>query len=138
MAYIPKVWHHFITSRLIPTTNIYEVMKKRALLKYTIIHDIPFDVGKVIEDVILYNKDAKMNLVHPFLMYGLCTKVGVPMESNEAWIHKIKAIVVNKNKSVVPKPKEVYDFRNEPSVEEELKAYQTINGMRDDDKREAG
>ena len=22
LAYIPKVWHHFITSRLIPTTNV--------------------------------------------------------------------------------------------------------------------
>ena len=37
LAYIPKVWHHFITSRLIPTTNVYEVTTKRALLNYAII-----------------------------------------------------------------------------------------------------
>ena len=37
LAYIPKVWHHFITSRLISTTNVCEVTAKRALLKYTII-----------------------------------------------------------------------------------------------------
>ena len=37
LAYIPKVWHHFITSRLIPTTNVCEVMTKRALLNYAII-----------------------------------------------------------------------------------------------------
>ena len=45
LAYIPKVWHHFITSRLIPTTNVCEVKAKRALLNYSIIQDIPFDVG---------------------------------------------------------------------------------------------
>ena len=45
LAYIPKVWHHFITLRLIPTTNVCEVMAKRALLNYAIIQDIPFDVG---------------------------------------------------------------------------------------------
>ena len=93
-AYIPKVWHHFITSRLIPTTNVCEVMAKRALLNYAIIQDIPFDVGQVIEDAILYNKDVKMNLQHPFLIYGLSKQVGVPLEDNEAWIYPIKAIMV--------------------------------------------
>ena len=37
LAYIPKVWHYFITSRLIPTTNVCEVMVKRALLNHAII-----------------------------------------------------------------------------------------------------
>ena len=71
LAYIPKVCHHFITSRFIPMTNVCEVMAKRALLNYAIIQDIPFDVGQVKEDAILYNKDVKMNLGHPFLIYGL-------------------------------------------------------------------
>ena len=84
LAYIPKVWHHFITSRLIPTTNVCEVTAKRALLNYAIIQDIPFDVGQVIEDAILYNKDAKMNLGHLFLIYDLCKQVGVPLEDNKA------------------------------------------------------
>ena len=72
LAFIPRVWHHFITSRLIPTTNVCEVTAKRALLNYAIIQDIPFDVGQVIEDAILHNRDAKMNLGHPFLIFGLC------------------------------------------------------------------
>ena len=71
LAFIPKVWHHFITSRLIPTTNVCEVTAKRALLNYAIIQDIPFDVRQVIEDAILHNWDTKMNLGHPFLIYGL-------------------------------------------------------------------
>ena len=37
LAYIPKVWHHFITSRLILTTNVCEVTAKCALLNYAII-----------------------------------------------------------------------------------------------------
>ena len=72
LAYIPKVWHHFITSRLIPTTNVCEVTAQRSLLNFAIIQDIPFDVGQVIEDAILHNRDAKMNLGHPFLIFGLC------------------------------------------------------------------
>ena len=68
---------------------MYEVMAKRAPLNYAIIQGIPFDVGKVIKDAILYNKDAKMNLEHPFLIYSLCKEVGVPLEDNEAWIHPI-------------------------------------------------
>ena len=71
LAFIPKVWHHFITSRLILTMNVCEVTAKRALLNYAIIQDIPFDVGQVIEDAILHNWDAKMNLGHPFLIFGL-------------------------------------------------------------------
>ena len=123
LAYIPKVWHHFITSRLIPTTNVCKVTAKHALLNYAIIQDIPFDVGQVIEDVILYNKDANMNLRHPFLIYGLCKKARVPLEGNEAWIHPIKEIVVKKNKPGVPRLEGMYDSGNEPLNEEELRAY---------------
>ena len=79
-----------------------------------------------------------MNLRHPFLIYGLCKKAGVPLEDNEAWIHPIKAIVVKKNKPGVPRLEEVYDLRHEPSDEDEIKAYQTMFGMREDEKREAG
>ena len=99
-------------------TNVCEVTAKRALLNYVIIYDIQFDVGQVIEDVILYNKDAKMNLRHHFLIYDLCKQVGVPLEDNEVWIHPIKVKVVKKDKPDVPRPEEVYDSGNEPSYED--------------------
>ena len=105
---------------------------KRALLNFAILQDIPFDVGQVIEDAILYNRDAKMNLGHPFLIFGLCKKAGVPLEDNEAWIHPIKAISVKKDKPSVPRPEEDYDSGNEPSDEEELRAYQNRFGIRND------
>ena len=73
-----------------------------------------------------------MNLGHPFLIFGLCKKARVTLENNEAWIHPIKAIFVKKDKQGVPWPEEVYDSGNEPSDEEELRAYQTQFGIRDD------
>ena len=129
LAYIPKVWHHFITSHLIPTTNVCEMTVKRALLNYAIIQDIPFDVGQVIEDAILHNRDAKMNLRHPFLIYGLCKRAGVPLEDNEAWIHPIKSIMIKRDKPGVPRPKAMYDSCNEPSDEDELHEYQASFGL---------
>ena len=125
LAYIPKVWHHFITSHLILTTNVCEVIAKRAFLNYAIIKDIPFDVDQVIENAILYEKDAKVNLGQPFKIYGLCKQAGVPLEDNESWIHPIKAIMVKKDKSGVSRSEEVYDSNNEPSNEEELRVYQS-------------
>ena len=126
LAFIPKVWHHFITSRLIPTTNVCEVTAKRALLNYAIIQDIPFDVGQVIEDAILHNRDAKMNLGHPFLIFGLCKRVGVSLDDNEAWLHPIKAISVKRDTPGVPRPEEPYDSGHEP--EDELHDYQARYG----------
>ena len=138
LAYIPKVWHHFTTSRLIPTTNVCEVTAKRALLNYAIIQDIPFDVGQVIEDAILRNRDAKMNLGHPFLIYGLCKRVGVPLDDNEAWLHPIKAISVKRDKPGVPRPEGVYDSGHEPSDEEELHDYWARFGLLGDPQEDIG
>ena len=138
LAYIPKVWHHFITSRLIPTTNVCEVTAKHALLNYAIIQDIPFDVGLVIEDTILHNRDAKMNLGHPFLIYGLCKRVGVPLDDNEAWLHPIKAISIKRDKLGVPRPEGAYDSGHEPSDEDELHDYQASFGSLGDPQGDIG
>ena len=78
LAYIPKAWHHFITSCLIPATNVCEVTTKRALLNYAIIQDIPFDVRQVIEDAILYNKDATRISGTPSLSTLYASKLGCP------------------------------------------------------------
>ena len=60
-AYIPKVWHHFIISCLIPTTNVCEVTTKQALLNFAILQDISFNVGQVIKDVIDGSKVSVQN-----------------------------------------------------------------------------
>ena len=117
---------------------MFEVTEKRALLNYAIIQDIPFDVGQVIEDAILHNQDAKMNLKHPFLIYGLCKQAGVPLEYNEAWIHPIKAIMVNRGKPGIPQPEAMYDSGNEPSDEDELREYHAMFGLPVDPQGDAG
>ena len=138
LAYIPKFWHHFITSHLIPTTNMCEVTAKRALLNYAIIQDIPFDVGQVIEDSIIHNRDVKMNLGHTFLIYGLCKRAGVPLDDNEAWLHPIKAITVKRDKPGVPRPERTYDSGHEPSDEEDLHEYQAHFGILGDPQGDIG
>ena len=105
LAYIPKVWDHFITSQLIRTTNVCEVTAKRALVNFSILQHIPFDVGQVIEDAILYNKDAKMNLGHPFLIFGLCKRAEVPLEDNEAWIHPHKGYICQEGQAWCAPPR---------------------------------
>ena len=138
LAYIPKVWHHFITSRLIPTTNVCEVTAQRSLLNYAILQDIPFDVGQVIEDAILHNREAKMNLGHPFLIFGLCKQVRVPLDTNEAWLHPIKAISVKRDTPGVPQPEGVYDSGHEPSDEDELPDYRARYGFLGDTQEDIG
>ena len=138
LAFIPKVWHHFITSRLIPTTNVCEVTAKRALLNYAILQNIPFDVGQVIEDSILHNRDAKMNLGHPFLIFGLCKRAGVPLDDNEAWLHPIKAISIKRDTPGVPRPEEPYDSGHEPSDEDELYEYRARYGSLGDPQGDIG
>ena len=138
LAFIPKVWHHFITSRLILTTNVCEVTAKRALLNYAILQDIPFDVGQVIEDAILHNRDTKMNLGHPFLIFGLCKRAGVPLDDNEAWLHPIKAISVKRDTPSVPRPEGAYDSGHEPSDEDELHDYQARYGSLGDPQGDIG
>ena len=71
----------------------------------------------------------KLNLRRPFLIYDLCKQAGVLLEDNEVWIHSIKAIMVKKDKLGVPRPDEVYDLGNEPSDEDDLRAYQSRSGI---------
>ena len=126
LAFIPKVWHHFITLRL------------TSCLNYAILQDIPFDVGQVIEDAILHNRDAKMNLGHPFLIFGLCKRAGVPLDDTEAWLHPIKAISIKQDTPGVPRPEEPYDSGHEPSDEDELYEYRARYGSLGDPQGDIG
>ena len=53
----------------------------------------------------------------------------MPLEDNEVWIHPIKAIMVKKDKPCVPRPKEVYNLGNDPSDEDEFRAYRSRFGI---------
>ena len=70
-----------------------------------------------------------MNSGHPFLIYGLCKRAGVPLDDNEAWLHPIKAISVKRDKPSVPRPEGVYDSGHEPSDEDEFHDYLARFGL---------
>ena len=61
----------------------------------------------------------------------------MPLEDNEACIHPIKAISVNRDKLGVPRPEGTYDSGNEPS-DEELHEYQARFGLPGDPKGDIG
>ncbi|XP_022845662.1 uncharacterized protein LOC111368573 isoform X1 [Olea europaea var. sylvestris] len=44
-----KIWHHFTSSKLIPSSNTSEVTKERALLNFVIQKGYSIDVGRVIQ-----------------------------------------------------------------------------------------
>ena len=79
-----------------------------------------------------------MNLGHPYLIYGICKRAKVPLEDNEAWIHPIRAIMVKRDKSDVPRPEAMYDSGNEPLDEDELHEYQARFGLLGDPQGDVG
>ena len=79
-----------------------------------------------------------MNLGHPFLIYGLCKRAGVPLDDNGAWLHPIKAISVKRDKPGVPRPQGPYDSSHEPSDEDELHDYQSRFGSLGDPQGDIG
>ena len=79
-----------------------------------------------------------MNLGHPFLIFCLCKRAEVPLDDNEAWLHPIKAILVKRDKSGVPRPEEAYDSGHEPSDEDELHDYQARYGPLGDPQGDIG
>ena len=79
-----------------------------------------------------------MNLGHPFFIYGLCKRAGVPLDDNEAWLHPIKTISVKRDKPGVPRSKGVYDSRHEPSDEDELHDYRARFGFMGDPQGDIG
>ena len=112
LLYVPRVWHHFITSWILPSTNICEVTKERATLNYVILKHIQFNVGKIREEAIWYNRDKKMNLGHPFLISRLCKQVGVQSSNQEDLFHPIKVLQVKKRNGA-PKPQVNIDSDHE-------------------------
>ena len=65
--------------------NASEVTKEKALYVYAIEHDIPFDIGRVINEDILERMErvANTTLGFPSLIIKLCQHSQVPIEENE-------------------------------------------------------
>ena len=120
LTYVPKTWHHFITSRILPSTNVREVTKERAILNYAILQYIKFDMGAIIKDTIWFNKEGRMKLGHSFLIFQLCKQARVKVSNQEDLLHPIKEIVVRQKKGVLRSHSQrTLDSDNESLSEEE-------------------
>ena len=51
----------FVITKLCPNLNASEVTKEKALYVYAICHDIPFDIGRVINEDILEHMERAAN-----------------------------------------------------------------------------
>ena len=76
LLYIPKVWHHFTTSRILPTTNVCKVTWERVVLNYAILQNIKFDMGKIIKEAIWDNRDVRKNWGYPFSLLSVVQECG--------------------------------------------------------------
>lgn len=79
-----KAWHHFIIAKLVPSSNISEVTKGRALLNYAIQKGYSFDVGIQNSILSILAGSVTSSLGDSSLIHDLCIQRGVTMrESNE-------------------------------------------------------
>ena len=80
-----KLWHIFIENNFHPSGNISEETKAKSIPIYTIIKNIYFDVGRMIEEDILSNISARCTKTfgHPTLITALCLQHRVMVGFNE-------------------------------------------------------
>ena len=74
-----KVWFYFICSVILPSKHLSTIREKEAVLLYAVLKGYKFNVGKIIENLILsYYRGSYRGLVpHPALITRLCILGGV-------------------------------------------------------------
>ena len=74
-----KVWFYFICTVILLNKNLRTVREKKAVLLHAILKGYKFNVGKIIENLILsYYRGGYKGLVpHPALITRLCIMGGV-------------------------------------------------------------
>ena len=90
---IPKIWYHFIRTRLIPTTHVETVNKARLVLLHCIIEGKNINVGQIIQrEIYAYSFKPKGCLFFPSLISELCLKSGVDVNSSDEILPNTAAI----------------------------------------------
>lgn len=79
-----KVWYHFLTTRLMPSTHVQTMPKDRVLFLDSIISGQPIDVGKIISQELGVCATKKSgSLWFSSLVTSLCVSSGVSIFDNE-------------------------------------------------------
>ncbi|PIN20751.1 hypothetical protein CDL12_06558 [Handroanthus impetiginosus] len=73
-------WLRFVSTRLLPSSHTFEVMRERAVMIYAILTDVPLDIGRFLHKSIWKSALGGLivGLYHPSLITELCalTMVG--------------------------------------------------------------
>ncbi|PIM97997.1 hypothetical protein CDL12_29526 [Handroanthus impetiginosus] len=69
-------WLGFVSARLLSTTHTFKVIKKRAMMIFAILTDIPFDIGRFLHRSIWKSAmgGLSIGLCHPSLITALCAQ----------------------------------------------------------------
>ncbi|KAJ4715171.1 DEAD-box ATP-dependent RNA helicase 56-like isoform X2 [Melia azedarach] len=91
-----RIWHYFISARILPTTHTSNVNLERAVLNYAIRTDKPIDVGSILYNNILYSaRTVSVGLYYPSLITDLCCQAGVPTDAREELQHPTATLTSN-------------------------------------------
>ena len=90
---IPKIWYHFVRTRLIPTTHIETINKDRLLLLHCILEGWRINVGQIIQrEISACAFKPKGRLFSPSLITELCLRAGVDTNSDDEILSNTNAI----------------------------------------------
>ena len=90
---IPKIWYHFVRTRLIPTTHIETINKDRLLLLHCILEGRRINVGQIIQrENLACAFKPKGCLFFPSLITELCLRAGIDTNSNDEILPNTAAI----------------------------------------------
>ena len=124
LTWMAKLWHIFIATNLHPSGNISKVTKAKSIRIYAIVNNIYFDVGRMIEEDILSNINArcKKTFGHPALITVLCLQHKVMVGSNEERIQPIFPLseTILRGKRQTKTPMGDYDSGHAESSHEEM------------------
>ena len=94
MTRIARAWTYFVAARLLLVGHFNHVTRERALLVYTIIKGLKFDIGQFICDNILHitKGSTTAGLAYPTIITTLCLNAGIAQSSNEIEAPILKSI----------------------------------------------
>ena len=97
---VAKVWYNFLCVKIKPTLHLSTVMKDKTILLYTMTKGFQFDIGSIIERVLIESTQERCTgaLIHPSLITQLCRLAEVPMLDSEEQVQQLLPIPLPKAK----------------------------------------
>ncbi|PIN08786.1 hypothetical protein CDL12_18641 [Handroanthus impetiginosus] len=87
-------WLRFISARLLPTKHTFEVTRKRAIMIFTILTDVLFDIGCFLHKSIWKSAmgGLTVGLYHPSLITELCARADLERQPDDELLQHVSMI----------------------------------------------